>query len=55
MDTPVIAGLIRHLLTAAGGVLVAKGYLEAGIVEQVVGAIITLLGAGWSVYQKKNP
>lgn len=52
----IILGLIRHALTAGGGVLVAKGYLDAGGAETVVGAIITLIGAVWSVWdKKKNP
>jgi hypothetical protein len=47
-------GLIRHGLTTVGGVLVAKGYIDAGLIEGVVGAIVTLLGAGWSIYDKKK-
>lgn len=50
----VMLGLIRHLLTAGGGALAAKGYIDAGTVETIVGSIITLLGAAWSIYDKKK-
>lgn len=45
-------GIIRHALTSFGGVLVAKGYLDSGAVEAIVGAAMTLIGAGWSMYRK---
>lgn len=45
-------GLIRHVLTIAGGMLVQKGILEEGQVPEVLGAIMSLLGIGWSVQSK---
>lgn len=50
----IILGLIRHALTAGGGILVAKGYVDSGGVETVVGAAITLIGALWSVWDKRS-
>lgn len=48
-----IAGLIaRHVLTAAGGALVAKGVLAAAQVEPIVGAVLLLGGVIWSAIQK---
>lgn len=47
-------GLIRHLLTTVGGVLAAKGYIEAGQVEMVAGALATILGVVWSIYAKRR-
>lgn len=49
---PNIASLIRHILTAAGGFLVAKGIASAEQVSEIVGALITIAGIGWSI--KKN-
>ena len=49
-----VAGLVRHALTALGGVLVAKGYLEAGMVEEIAGAVVTLVGVVWSVVAKRR-
>lgn len=48
----IVLGFIRHALTAAGGALVAKGYLTTPDVEAVVGAVLGLIGVGLSVYDK---
>ena len=50
----VLNGLVRHSLTAAGGYLVAKGMIDEGSVETVVGAIIALAGVVWSAVAKKK-
>ncbi len=42
-------GMVRHLLTFAGGYLVASGTLDENTLEQVVAAAMTLIGAAWSV------
>lgn len=52
MDT--IWGVVRHALTFAGGFVVAKGWLDDATMNAVVGAIITIGGAVWSVIDKKN-
>ena len=46
-------GLARHVLTAFGGYLVARGTLDAATAEAVVGAAVTLGGVAWSVADKK--
>jgi hypothetical protein len=50
----VLNGLVRHILTAGGGYLVAKGMIDEGSVETVVGAIIALAGVVWSAVAKKK-
>jgi hypothetical protein len=45
--------VIRHVLTAFGGVLVARGQMDESSMTEVVGAIITLAGFGWSLYIKR--
>jgi hypothetical protein len=47
-----ILGLVRHLLTFGGGYVVAKGWLDDATANAVVGALITVFGAGWSVFDK---
>jgi hypothetical protein len=39
-----ILGIARHLLTFGGGIAVAKGIVDEGIVTELVGAVITILG-----------
>lgn len=53
MNKEVVLGLVRHLLTFGGGLLVTKGAVDAGTVEIIVGSVVTLVGAVWSVLQKK--
>lgn len=47
-------GILRHILTAAGGALVAKGTMDEATLMEAVGAIITLVGVAWSFWVKKN-
>ena len=49
-----LASLIRHLLTAAGGFLVAKGLASADQLAELVGAVVSIAGVGWSVYNNKK-
>jgi hypothetical protein len=47
-------GIARHLLTTLGGILVARGVVDAGMLEAAVGAVVTLGGIAWSVMDKKK-
>lgn len=49
-----LSSLIRHFLTAAGGFLVAKGLASADQVAELVGAVVSIAGVGWSVYNNKK-
>ena len=49
----VIAGLIRHALTAAGGALVTGGYLTSDEWTTIAGALAVLVGVVWSVMSKR--
>ena len=49
-----LSGLIRHGLTFLGGLLVAKGYIDAEAVQEIVGAVMTLGGFVWSVLDKRE-
>lgn len=52
MNKQITLGLIRHVLTAVGGFLIAKGWIGEEILTEVVGAIVTLTGGIWSVIDK---
>lgn len=42
-------GILRHILTAAGPVLVTLGIVEdTAVWTQIVGAVMTLVGFAWS-------
>lgn len=48
-----IWGIVRTILAAGGGYIVAKGYLDNATMTSIIGAIGTLFIAGWSVWSKK--
>lgn len=41
-------GIIRHLLTIAGGFLISKGWLDESDLMEIIGAVITIVGVVWS-------
>jgi hypothetical protein len=49
-----VLGIIRHILTFGGGILVTKGLLDEGMVAEISGAVITLIGAVWSIIEKSK-
>jgi len=49
-----ILGIIRHTLTFVGGILVTRGLIGEGMVTEIVGGVMTLVGTIWSVVQKTN-
>ena len=51
MQSAIIA-FLRHLLTFIGGTLVAKGLLDATALQEIIGALITLLSVGWMTVEK---
>lgn len=54
MNKDQVLGIIRHVLTAAGSILVLKGYTDEVTATTIVGAIITAVGAIWSIVDKKE-
>jgi hypothetical protein len=49
-----ISSLLRHILTAAGGFIVAKGLASADQVTEIVGAIVSIFGVAWSIINNKK-
>lgn len=48
----IVKGAVRHALTAGGGVLVSAGFASQDEVSAAVGAVMTLVGLGFSVARK---
>lgn len=48
-----VLGILRHVLTFVGGIVVAKGYIDNAAVTEIIGGAMTLAGAVWSVIDKK--
>lgn len=49
-----VSGLIRHVLTFAGGYLIAKGYVDEATLNEIVAAGMTIIGVVWSWGAKKE-
>lgn len=47
-------GLIRHALTFVGGIIVAKGLVGDAMFQEILGGVMTFIGAVWSVASKKK-
>ena len=47
-----VLGILRHSLTFLGGLLVMKGLVDETTATEIIGGIITLVGAIWSVVEK---
>jgi len=47
-----IIGIIRHVLTFVGGIVVAKGFADETIIMGLIGGVITLVGGIWSIVSK---
>jgi len=54
MEKEQVYGLIRHGLTAAGGVCVTLGYIDEDVVPELIGALMTIVGIVWSYQAKKK-
>lgn len=53
MTADQITGILRAVLTALGGYLVGKGIVDQATATQVIGALVTLGGAVWSIYSNR--
>lgn len=54
MNKDTILGIVRHVLTFGGGIAVSKGLVDDGSATEIIGALVTLVGAVWSVVSKKK-
>lgn len=52
--SPIALAFFRHALTFAGGLAVSGGWLDDQAFQSVAGALVTLGGVGWSVYDKRQ-
>jgi hypothetical protein len=49
-----ILGIVRHILTFGGGLIVSKGWIDESLYTELVGGLLTLVGGLWSVLDKNK-
>jgi hypothetical protein len=54
MTPEIIGGIIRALLAAFGGTLIASGLVTEADITAISGGIITFVTVAWSIYSKKK-
>lgn len=54
MSMEQIMGVARALLAAGGGYLVSRGLIDPTQLETVIGAVLTVGAAVWSIIAKKK-
>lgn len=47
-----VSGIVRHVITSIGAVLVATGKTDDATVQMAAGAIVTVIGLAWSIFSK---
>ena len=52
MNAVTVSAIARHVLTFIGGVLVSTGWLDSGTVTELSGAVATVAGVAWSIWEK---
>lgn len=52
IKTEMALSIVRHVLTAAGALLVSKGWVSADNLEVIIGALLTMAATGWGAAQK---
>ena len=54
MNATLVQAIVRHLLTTVGGGFLMSFGITGTTLDAVVGAISTLAGVAWSLYDKKK-
>lgn len=54
MSQEQVLGIVRHLLTTVGGIIVSKGITDEGTMTTIVGGLVAVIGVVWSVWSNKK-
>lgn len=49
-----VFGIVRHAMTAIGGIFIAKGFIDESTIQELIGATLSLTGVIWSIVSKKK-
>jgi len=54
MNWEMVSGIVRHILTFGGGLIVAKGVTDENTMMTIVSGLVALAGVGWSMFVKSK-
>jgi len=54
MNKEKVLGIVRHVLTFVGGILIMKGIVDESTANEVIGGVIALAGTIWSIIAKNK-
>ena len=54
MNATIVQAIVRHLLTTVGGGFLVSFGIAGATLDAVVGAVSTLAGVAWSIYDKRR-
>ena len=54
MNKEQVLGIVRHVLTAVGSILVLKGYSDEVTITSIIGGLMASIGGIWSIIDKKE-
>lgn len=49
-----VLGIVRHVLTFVGGILIMKGLIDESQQAEIIGGVSALIGTIWSIVAKKK-
>lgn len=49
-----VLGILRHILTSAGGAAVASGVVTQDQATSIIGGVVALVGVAWSIYSNRR-
>lgn len=54
MNQAQLLSILRQIMLVGGGTLVSRGWFDAGTLNDLVGAILIMVGAGWALYERRG-
>jgi hypothetical protein len=54
MNKETVLGVIRHVLTFGGGFVAAKFGVDEGLIAELIGGAMTVIGVIWSIASKRS-
>ena len=54
MSQDQVLGIVRHVLTTVGGIVVSKGITDTNTMTAIVGGVVAFVGVVWSITSKKK-